>query len=66
MNERIVPVYHQQIIRGQLAGCYVLIPFHPSVPAVNAAIDEQERLLKAGATIVSFRNGPTEPMRLVA
>lgn len=40
MVQKIVPVYHQQIARGPLAGCYVLVPFRPSAFAVDRAIEE--------------------------
>jgi hypothetical protein len=66
MTQKIVPVYHQQIVRGPLAGCYVLIPFRPSAFAVDRAREEQDMLLRSGATIVSPRSTPRERMRLVA
>lgn len=47
MVQKIVPVYHQQIARGPLAGCYVLVPFRPSTFAVDRAIEEQNALLAA-------------------
>ena len=47
MVQKIVPVYHQQIARGPLAGCYVLVPFRPSAFAVDRAIEEQNALLGA-------------------
>ena len=40
MVKKIVPVYHQQITRGSLAGCYALTPFRPSAFAVDRAIEE--------------------------
>ena len=66
MVQKIVPVYHQQIARGPLAGCYVLVPFRPSAFAVDRAIEEQNALLASGATIVSATKTAHDRIRLVA
>jgi hypothetical protein len=66
MATKIAPIYHQEITRGPLAGCFVLIPFRPSAFAYNRAQEEQEELLNAGKTIVSAARKPTDRLRLVA
>jgi hypothetical protein len=66
MTQKIVPVYHQQIARGPLAGCYVLVSFRPSAFAVDRAREEQDQLLDSGATIVSAAHQPHDRLRLVA
>ena len=66
MATKIAPIYHQEIIRGPLAGCFVLIPFRPSAFACDRAMEEQNKLLEAGKTIVSAARKPTDRLRLVA
>ena len=66
MATKLTPIYHQEITRGPLAGCFVLIPFRPSAFACDRAMEEQNKLLEAGKTIVSAARKPTDRLRLVA
>lgn len=66
MGINVAPIYHQEITRGPLAGCFVLIPFRPSAFACDRAMEEQNKLLEAGKTIVSAVRKPTDRLRLVA
>lgn len=66
MATKVAPIYHQEITRGPLAGCFILIPFRPSAFACDRAMEEQHQLLAAGKTIVSAARKPTDRLRLVA
>jgi hypothetical protein len=66
MATKVAPIYHQEITRGPLAGCFILIPFRPSAFACDRAVEEQDQLLAAGKTIVSATRKPTDRLRLVA
>ena len=41
MATKLTPIYHQEITRGPLAGCFVMIPFRPSAFACDRAVEEQ-------------------------
>jgi hypothetical protein len=62
----LTPIYHKEITHGPLAGCFVLIPFRPSAIACDKALEEQNRLLEAGMTIVSATKSAHDRIRLVA